>query len=377
MKLTAPQNVLAAVCGWVTATARLGKPQVSPVLAGLLLAAEPDGTLTVTGYDHEVSAVARLSAEVQHPGRALIGARLLTEAARALPAQPVDLVMDGTRVTLAAGPVTYTLLALPHDDYPALPDPGPHAAEFPAPVLAAVVAQATSAAGHDDTLPALTCTHLTLDGGTATLAATDRYRLAVATCPYTPAEADPPGPVLIPARDLAALTRHPGDGPVRVAISADGAVAGFSTGDRHVTTRLVCGEYPAYAQLIPAASDVTATVTADVAALAAAIKRAAVVADRGTPVRLGFTPGEVLIESGTSEEASLAETLPVGLDGDPARIAFNPGYLLDVLTAIAATGSTAARIAITSPAKPAVLTPAEASGPVGVTHVLMPIRCAG
>jgi DNA polymerase-3 subunit beta len=376
MKLTAPQDVLAAVCGWVTVTARLTRPQVTPVLSGLMLDADPGGTLTVTGFDHEVSAVARLDAEVHDPGRVLIPARVLTEAVRALPAQPVDLVMDGTRVTVAAGRVTYTLLALPHQDYPDLPDPGPHLAEFTAPALAAATVQATTAASHDDTLPALTCVHLMLDGeGTATLAATDRYRLAVATCPYTHHGDRVPGPVLIPARDLAAVTRHPGDGPARLAISPDGAVAGITTGDRHVTIRLIAAEYPAYAKLIPAGHDTA--VTADIAALAAAIKRAAVVAERNTPVRLGFRDSEVLIESGTSDDAALAEIIPVTVDGGPITIGFNPGYLLDVLTAISATGSTAARIAMTGPAKPAVLTPAEPSAPAGATHVLMPIRCAG
>ena len=189
MKLTAPPEVLAAVCGWVTATARLGKlAPISPVLAGLDLTAADDGTHTVTGFDYQISATARLSAEVGEPGRTLIPARLLTEAVRALPAQPVDLAADGTRITLSAGRVTYTLLPLPHEEYPALPAPGTPAAEFGSDGLAAAVAQAITAASRDDTLPALTCVHLTLDGqGTATLAATDRYRLAVATCPYTPA----------------------------------------------------------------------------------------------------------------------------------------------------------------------------------------------
>ena len=380
MKLTAPQDVLAAVCGWVTATARLGKlAPVSPVLAGLDLTAE-DGTVTMTGFDYQVSATARLSAEVGEPGRALIPARVLTEAVRALPAQPVDLAADGTRITLGAGRVTYTLLPLPHEEYPALPAPGAPAAEFGSDGLAAAVTQAVTAASHDDTLPALTGVHLTLDGqGTATLAATDRYRLAVATCPCTPAadRTGPPGAVLIPARELAAVTKRPAEATIGLALSADGALAGFTTADRQVTMRLIAAEFPRYRTLIPAPGDLAATVTADLATLAAAVKRAAVVAGKNTPVRLGIGDGEALIESGTGDDAALTETIPVTLDGDPQRIAFNPAYLLDALTAIAATGSHTARIGITGPARPAVLTPASPAGPVGCTHVLMPLRGTG
>ncbi len=95
------------------------------------------------------------------------------------------------------------------------------------------------------------------------------------------------------------------------------------------------------------------------------------------PVRLGITPGEMRIEAGTGDEAGYAEIIPVQLDGEPERIAFNPRYLLDALGAVAATGAGAARIAITTAAKPALITPATPVGPVACRHVLMPIRGTG
>jgi DNA polymerase-3 subunit beta len=112
-----------------------------------------------------------------------------------------------------------------------------------------------------------------------------------------------------------------------------------------------------------------------VAPLAAALKRAAVVAERGTPARLAFTDGSVTVEAGTGDEASYAETVPAALDGEPITIAFNPAYLLDGLAAVTGTGSTAARLAMTTPGKPAVIT--AASGEPGFTYVLMPVRSAG
>jgi DNA polymerase-3 subunit beta len=381
MKLTAPQDVLAAACGWTAATARLAKTPPSPVLAGLLLTADHDGTLTVAGFDYEVAATATMTAEVGEPGRALVPARLLTQAVAALPGPDLTLASDGTRLTLAAGQVTYTLATLPHEDYPALPDPGTEAAEIGADALAAAVTQVVGAASRDDTLPALTCVHLTLDGnGTATLAATDRYRLAVATCPYTPApDAPAPGPVLVPARELAAVTKRPGTPALTLTLAADGSLAGFATADRQVTTRLIAGEFPRYETLIPTGSDLAATVTADLATLTGAIKRAAVVAERNTPVRLAFTATEALIESGTGDDAALTETIPVTLDGGPQTIAFNPAFLLDTLTAIAAIGSNGVRIGITSTVRPALLTPVQArSGSlIKCCHVLMPVRGAG
>jgi DNA polymerase III subunit beta len=378
VKLTMAPGRLTAATGWVTATARPARNPQSPVLAGILLTATADGTVTVAGTDWQTSATARASADVGEPGRVLIPARMLAPVLAALPArQPVEVAFDGTRLIITAGAVRYTLLALPDGDYAELPAPGEHAAEFDAKALAAAVAHVAAAAGKDDTLPVLTCVRLTLDGGTgtATLAATDRYRLAVLTCPYAPGPADATGDALIPARDLAAIIKRPGDGPVRLALT--GETAAFSTANRHVTMRLVCGEFPDVTRHIPDSAAVTTTVTAEVAPLAAALKRAAVVADRDTPARLAVTDGSVTVESGTSDDASYTETVPAALDGEPLTIAFNPGYLLDGLAAVTGTGSTAARLAMTTPGKPAVITPAAPTGPTGLTYVLMPVKHAG
>jgi DNA polymerase-3 subunit beta len=381
MKLTTRRELLSAVTGWVTATARPGRtPGGPPVLAGLLLTASEDGSLTVAGYDYQVSALARLTcAEVGEPGQALIPARMLTQAAAILPAgyEGVTITTDPTRAVITAGQVTYTLMLLPHEEFPALPEPGEPVAEFGADHLAAAVTQAVTAAGHDGTLPALTCVHLSLDGkDTATLAATDRYRLAVVTCPYTPHGDSPPEPVLIPARDLAAVTKRADTPTITLALDGDGTAA-FTTADRQVTARLTAAEFPRYTTLIPAREDIKATVTADLADLAAAVKRAAVVAEKDTPVRLGFTPDTMRIDAGTGDDAAYAEDIPACPVGDPFPAAFNPHYLLDALGAVAAAGGDTVRFALTGPAKPALITPAEPGGPVTGRHVLMPIRGTG
>jgi DNA polymerase-3 subunit beta len=396
VKVTAPQDVLAAVTGWVAATAATGvSGPLTPVLGGMLLTATEDGTLTAARFGYDASATASIAAEAGEPGTALIGARLLAQAAASLPAgQEVTITTDGTRAVITAGQVTYTLLLLPHGDYPALPEPGAVAAEFGADHLAAAVAQVVTAAGHDDTLPALTGVHLTLDGqGTATLVATDRYRLAVVTCPYTPpADADPPVPVLIPARDLSALAKRPGAATVTLALAnprppgygwtADPGTATFTAGTRRVTARLIAVEFPRYTAFIPGEGcpfEVTATVTADLAPLAEALKRATVVApSKEHPARLAIGTSEIRIEAGTGDDAGYAETVGARLDGGPLSIAFNPRYLLDALGAVAATGADMVRIAMTGPAKPALITPdSAAEGAVTCRHVLMPVRGTG
>lgn len=387
MKITVPQDQLATATGW--AAARLGRTPVAPVLGGLLLDAAADGTLTVSGYDYQTSATATLAAETGEPGRALISGRLLAEVTASLPADllGVTIATDGTRAVLTAGQVTYTLQLLPHAEFPELPAPGPAVAEFGADHLAQAVALAAVAASHDDTLPVLTCVRLELDGrGMAMLAATDRYRIAVMSIPYKPLAPDArSGPLLIPARDLAAVVKKPAAATVTLGLTLREQMAGapgnpgtaaLTTGGRQVTMRLLEGEFPDFTRFInPDAA--RATVTAEATALSAAVKRAAVVAERNTPVRLTPGDGSLHIEAGTGDEAGYAEDIPVDLDGDPIPIAFNPAYLLDALAAATAAGSTRARIQLTDSVRPALIEPDPPPDGSVCLHVLMPIRSAG
>ena len=106
------------------------------------------------------------------------------------------------------------------------------------------------------------------------------------------------------------------------------------------------------------------------------VKRVALVADRTTPVRLGFAEGEVIIEAGGSEDARASEAMECDFTGEPLTVAFNPGYLLDGLAVLDAAS---VLISFTTAMKPAVISPAGEDGePVpGYRYLIMPMRVGG
>jgi DNA polymerase-3 subunit beta len=110
--------------------------------------------------------------------------------------------------------------------------------------------------------------------------------------------------------------------------------------------------------------------------LADSVRRVSLVAERNTPVRLSLAAGQLTLSAGTGDSASATETVDALLDGDDMQIAFNPGYLLDGISAVE---SDTVRIAVTAPHRPAVLTakPAGDGREPGYQYVLMPIRSAG
>ena len=169
----------------------------------------------------------------------------------------------------------------------------------------------------------LTAVNVELDGRAMTLAATDRYRLAVRDLldwhPSSRREASQ-GKItlLVPARTLSDAARMMGHGTeVRVVLRhgsmgpggtaagrraapwAAEAMIGFETGERRLTARLLAGEFVRYRSRFPEEFGCTAELPAE--AFAEAVRRVALVAERGTPVQLTFGPGRVTIAGATQE----------------------------------------------------------------------------
>src|SRR5450759_2145276 len=143
MKFRMDREALADAVAW-TARSLPSRPTV-PVLAGLLLTVDGD-TLTVSGFDYEVSARAEMAIDAGDPGAALVSGRLLAEITRSLPAQPVQFATEGTRVVLTCGTTRFALPTLPVDDYPTLPGMPEPAGSLESDVFAAAVAQVALAA---------------------------------------------------------------------------------------------------------------------------------------------------------------------------------------------------------------------------------------
>ncbi|CAB4630279.1 unannotated protein [freshwater metagenome] len=374
MKIRVERDTLADAVAWAARTLP-SRPSL-PVLAGLVLTAEGD-SLTLSSFDYEVSARVAISADIEIPGTTLVSGRLLADIARSLPGAPVNLVSEGTRIVLTCGRSSFTLPTLPVEDYPQLPAMPQSSGEINAAVFAEAVAQVAIAAGKDDTLPTLTGIRMEIEGQSITLAATDRYRLAVRNFTWSPTTSSISTQALIPARTLAdtAKALANAEGVTLALAQAGEGLIGFEGNGRRTTTRLLDGEFPKYRSLLPSESAGIATI--EIAALADAVKRVALVAERNTPVRLAFEGSEVILRAGAGEDAQANEAVESVLDGDDIEIAFNPTYLLDGLAALDAPY---VRMSFTQSTRPAVLTgAADPSSELrdDYRYLLMPVRLTG
>jgi DNA polymerase III subunit beta len=356
MRIIIERDALAEAVAWVARS--LPSRPVLPILSGMLLEASAGG-LTLSCFDYEVSARIQVDAEVAEDGTALVPGRLLAEITRSLPSLPVELDHEKDDVIVTCGPASFTLVTLPVKEYPRLPELPLLAGAVDGGVLATAIGQVAPAASRDDTLPVITGVNVEIDGDSIRLVATDRYRLAVRELGWSPARPDTRSTMLVPAKTLADAARMMVPGvPVRVMIRGElgssaaraaasagdslhaaEAMIGFESAGRRLTTRLIAGEYIKYMSRFPEGFGSRGDMPA--IPLTEAVKRVALVAERGSSVRLSFGHGKVTIEAGTEGQARARETVAADFTGEETAIAFSPHYLMDGLGAalIAATGT--------------------------------------
>jgi DNA polymerase-3 subunit beta len=369
--LVEPAELVDAV-NWVARS--LSTRPIKPELLGIMI--DVDTSITLTGSDLETSTKAILKADINTKGKVLVPGRLLAEIARSLPNKPVTFTLDGSRVLVTSGTAKFTLPTLSVSEYPTLPELPETAGVIPSGVFASAVNQVAIAAGKDDSLPTLTGVHIEIKQNKITLAATDRYRLAVRELNWQAKDADIEVNTLVRARTLAdaakSLTAH---SQVTLALSPTNSnekLIGFLSELKTMTSRTLDGSFPPFKHLLPTESVAEATI--EVAPFLDSVRRVALVTDKTVPLRLIFASNTLQLEAGAGEDAQATEELEIIYSGEPINIAFNPQYLTDGLQAI---GTPYVQINFTGASKPAVLTGKhELSGTrdISYQYLLMPMR---
>ena len=375
MKFTIEQGKLVDVVNWVSRS--LSSRPIQTALLGIVIEAE-NNKVTLSGSDLETASRAVTDADVVTPGKVLVPGKLLAEISRSLPNKPVSITLDGTRVLVNAGSAKFTLPILPINEYPNLPELPETLGMIDGDLFNHAVAQVSVAAGKDDSLPSLTGVHIEVNGENITMAATDRYRLAVRELTFSPAKPNTEAVALMRARTLLDASKTLASSKtVNIALApaaSNDRLAGFQTETKTTTTRLLDGTFPPYRHLLPQESLTTTVI--EVAPFLEAVRRVALVTDKTIPLKLTFTGNSVTLEAGGGEEAQANEVFDVIKTGEDISIAFNPTFLVDGLQAISAPF---AQISFNSASKAAILMgKVDATSPAieNFRYLLMPTKFA-
>jgi DNA polymerase III subunit beta len=365
LKLTCRRDELVAKLA-IVARAVSSRTAVQ-ILAGVLLRAE-DGELHLAATDMELSLRSSLAAEVAQEGAAVVPGRLLVDLARLLPADEVQIEHrpeDGA-VLITCGSASYRLHTYAAEDFPRLPDvESAPTFSVDSDVLLGTVAQVARAASRDESRPVLTGILARFERDQLVMAATDSYRLAVKHTSLAGGEQELEA--IVPARALTELGRVAADaGEVEIGVHENQLV--FRVRDVVLTTRRIDGQFPDYKQLLPEAFE--HVVTLPRTELLDVVRRASVMAQRNTPLRLRFAEGELRISAQTQDVGEASESLPVGWEGDAVEIGFNPDFLREGLESV---DSDEIQLKLISPLRPGLI---QGEGD-DFSYLIMPIRLAG
>ncbi|SIS39298.1 DNA polymerase-3 subunit beta [Corynebacterium appendicis CIP 107643] len=363
-----------------------------PVLRAVVITADDNG-LELAGFDYEVSTRVRISAEVTEPGRVAVAGKLMADIVSNMPAKPVEVSVDNSRLLLQGGSARFELPLMPLDDYPQLPTLPEVTGTLDTSTFVNAVTQVASAAGRDDTLPMLTGVHMEIAGNKVNLAATDRFRLALRSLEWDPVAGDVQAKLLVPAKTLLdnarTLDSHLQD-PVEIAVGTGENVGGdglfgLHSQNRETTTRMLDAEFPNIQPLLPKTH--TSMASVEIAPLVEAIRRVSLVADRNAQLRMHFKPGEVSLYASGADSGEASESLQCAFTGaDELLIAFNSGYLRDGLSVIP---TKRVVFGFTEASRPAIMIPEPEEMPeagadgtfetpaTDFTYLLMPVRLPG
>jgi DNA polymerase-3 subunit beta len=305
-----------------------------PILGGILIEADANA-LRLSVFDYEVSAQAEIVAKVETSGRVLVSGRLLSEIASKLPNAPVEFATDGSKVVVSCGSTKFSLLTMPVEEYPTLPEIPAISGTITGEAFQNAVHQVAVAASKDDVTPVLTGVQLEAGEKSISFVATDRYRVALREAAWQSNPAGVGAVALVPARTLQEVAKTFGNqGEISISItkSDDREMIAFKANNRSVTSLLLKGNFPPVKSLFPDNIENYAVIaTQD---LIDSTRRVSLVLERESPLRYSFDEGAVALEATGNETAQASENISAELEGKEIVVSLKPQFLIDGLAGV-------------------------------------------
>jgi DNA polymerase-3 subunit beta len=317
----------------------IGAKAVTPILSNVLLVASKNG-LSLTATNLDISTTCRIVAEVQEEGSITLPGKRLASIVRELPAIDVEVQTQvaGT-VRIVSGGSRFKISGIEAGEFPAFPWTqvsktfSCKQADFQGMLKRVAFAQSQEQSRY-----VLQAVFFLVKSDQLVLAATDGRRLAKISSALEDGPQKSMG-VIIPSKAISELIGISGIGEsvdvtfdngkaffqFQVAENKNGLVEGVD-----FVTKLVDGNYPNYDQVIPRKIQQIAKVGRN--EFLDCVHRVSLVCDdKNNVVKFKFADNAVVVSAESQTVGTANETLPINYSGAELEIAFNPGFILDVL----------------------------------------------
>ncbi|MDA1168908.1 MAG: DNA polymerase III subunit beta [bacterium] len=307
-----------------------GRNSQLPILQNILLRVE-NNTLSLTTTDLEIGIISRIGGKIDEEGSCVIPARRFMDYIQQLPkTSPVVLEKKEGRLFLTAKGFKAQFLSGDPDEYPLLPEGVTEGVvKVSGAMFCSAISQTVFSAAREETRPEIRSVSIVVKDGGIHVAATDSFRLAEYIAVL---QSSIDFSLLLPlasAQEVVRLFHNQEE----IVISLHDNYVSFVSGDIHVTSRLVDGEYPKYEDIIPVGHTTHIQIEKD--EFLRALKTLSVFLPKESRrVSLSIRPkdGEVTARVAGGEMGQGEVVLPIEGDGDDVDVLMNIQYLMDGIT---------------------------------------------
>jgi DNA polymerase III subunit beta len=301
-----------------------------PVLQNVLLSTE-EGSLRLTTTNMEMVISTLVGAKVEMEGSVCVSSKLLTELVLSLPQGTVVLEENEGQLSVSTEHAHANLSELPTSEFPPLNlKTDKKGFKIEKKIIVSALGATLFAAATDEGRPTLTGIRIVSSDQGLVFVATDGYRLSVKTVKQ---ENEKPLDLLVPSRALAEtykiLTEEKEEKELVMDKNTDGQLC-LTVGDTYIVARLIDGEYPPYAKIIPKTH--TSQARFEREEFLKAVKSASIFArDNANIVRLHLDKNSIIVSANTPQVGQNTVEVESKNSGEEADIAFNSRFLIDFL----------------------------------------------
>jgi len=300
-----------------------------PILSHCLIEADQD-ELIFTATDLTVGTRCSIKAKIQEKGSLSIPTKRFFQLVRELTENTVEIsALKGEMAEIKAGSSNFRLHGLSKDDYPQLPDLQ-EATQFTldTETFKEMLYSTAFAVSKEDNRYVLTGVLMRIEAGNAIFVGTDGKRLAKTETRVNLAP-DFSGEYILPLKAVDEILKNIGEDESTRLYLAEDKVA-VESGSTLLVTKLLSGDYPDFAQVIPQKSEISVCLHRE--ELIALLRQISLFTNETThSVRFTFVPGELILTANCAEIGEGKVNMPVNFTGEKLEIAFNPHYFLDIL----------------------------------------------
>lgn len=293
------------------------------------------------GTDQEVMMISSVNANVEQTGVFTIPAKLLEEIISSLPSDENSEVMfeledeESGRMAIKSGRSRFELQIQSGEEFPPVPvieSEGSFVVNRESMLQA--LKETVIAINTEETNPVQRSIFFDFSNGDApVMASTDSKRLAVTKVKDLVLPEELRKSFIVPARAIPEIMKLL-ENREEVHLALYGSQLLFSTSKDQFITRLVDGQFPDYARILPKSSSHNVKMARK--DLVQAFKVVAPIARNiNGQVQFDFGQNEVKVWSDARESGLAEHFIPCELDGEPMNIAFNVKFLQDFASSIA------------------------------------------